>query len=702
MPPLWKSPYSRIALWALAVRDAYVVLLPLTFFGVAATLLQNLPGRALQAWVARVLGPTWDNLLATILSATYGVFGLTLAVVVGMQIARRLRPLDGTEPLPAQWAGISALVNFMLWVLARDGEVVEALGYGSMLTGMLIGIATPEMLRHTARWPLFRLANLRYDSDSLFYHAIRLSVPIIVNGVAVLVLALALRSVEAPTWQPFAALPEWANQHGDGVWVLSIVAILLNQTLWFLGIHGSEFGDRYAEQLYTPVGAPYDPHLAWHQLVDGCVNLGGSGATLGLLFALLIVAREGPQRRIAQFSLLPSIFNVNELLIYGVPIALNPIYLVPFVLAPLTLTLMSVAAVQSGLMPVLPVDLPWSMPPLLSGYLLTGSWVGPAFQLLAMGVSTAIYLPFARRAEAQRLTQRALAFAQATDAILADASHRLPAIERNDHVGVVARGLLDDLRHDLGTPALALAYQPKHNREGAAVGVEALLRWTHRRHGPIAPELALKLADEGGLTQSLGLWVMSEACSQKARLNALGLSGVRMAINISPGQLAHAELAGQIAGCLASNRLQSDEIELEITEGQPIPPGRRVDDTLHALVSMGVRLAMDDFGMGYSSLLHMRRFRIHVIKIDGSLTRDVLTNSTSADIIRTIATLGRAQQVEVVAEYVDNMPQRDALAALGCEVFQGYLHSPPLAPAACIEYLCRHRPLQAETAALST
>ena len=99
---------------------------------------------------------------------------------------------------------------------------------------------------------------------------------------------------------------------------------------------------------------------------------------------------------------------------------------------------------------------------------------------------------------------------------------------------------------------------------------------------------------------------------------------------------------------------------------------------------------MDDFGMGYSSLLHLRRFRIHSIKIDGSLTRDVLSNKTNAEIIRAITSLGMSCQVEIVAEFIETLAQRDALAEMGCDVFQGYYHSPPLTESECLTYFGRH------------
>lgn len=105
----------------------------------------------------------------------------------------------------------------------------------------------------------------------------------------------------------------------------------------------------------------------------------------------------------------------------------------------------------------------------------------------------------------------------------------------------------------------------------------------------------------------------------------------------------------------------------------------------------GVRLSMDDFGMGYSSLLHLRRFGIHSIKIDGSLTRDLQGNPANADIIRAICALGKARQVEVVAEFVETREQMQALIDMGCDVFQGYLYSPPLTEAACLEYFERCR-----------
>ncbi|WP_088284190.1 EAL domain-containing protein [Ideonella sp. A 288] len=683
---------NRSQLWAIAVRDSFVALLPLTIFGTAAVLLGNLPIPGWSEWLTRLLGTGWQAATQGVVQGTYGIFGLALAMVLSSQLARRMPVPQGEEPLLPLLAGISAMANFMLVLVVSEGPDIAALGHASMLLGIAVGIATPELLRALAARRSMRWMALGYESAPLFYHATRLTPAMVVAGLAAMLVAEAVVALPAPGTQWLSGLAPAINRWMDADWLLTSAAVLINQGLWFAGIHGGKVLDQLGPQVFGAPGAAFDPALAWRPLIDNFVLLGGTGATLGLMVALFIVAREGPHRRVAQMSVLPSIFNINELLIFGLPIALNPMFLLPFLLAPLALAWLSLAAVHAGLVPLHNVAVPWTTPPLLSGYLITGSWRGVALQAAGLLLSTLIYLPFARRVEAQRLRSQADALQSASEAIVAQGQRHVSSLRRNDEVGLIARGLFADLARDIGSPALALAFQPKHDRSGAAVGVEALLRWTHPRHGPIRADVAVTLAEDGDLIRRLGAWVLDEACARKAQWNALGLSRIRMAINVSPLQLLDPQLPAQLAFCLAQHRLSPGEIELEITESHAVPAGQGVDDNLGQIVAMGVTLAMDDFGMGYSSLLHLRRFPVHAIKIDGSLTRDVLHNPICGDIIATITAFGRAQQVEVVAEFVETAEQQEALAALGCDVFQGYLHSAPLPSAACVDYLLAHAP----------
>ncbi|MBK1687896.1 EAL domain-containing protein [Rubrivivax gelatinosus] len=677
--PAVPTSYTKLTTgWAEAIRDAFVVLLPLTLFGVCATVVAQLPFPAVRSWLDAGLGPGWAAVADDIRRSTWGVFGLALAVVLAAMLAQRAPRQALVEPLPAVWVAISALLNFML----LHGAAGPSLGSASLLAGIAVGLSTPTLLRRLADWRLLRRFATGYDSAPAFFHAARLTLPVIVLGLGFKAAAELLRRLplSAAGWPEL--LQRELGPRLDADWLLTPLLMLLHQLLWFFGVHGgtviqSSFG---AWLTYSPDPLMHDRVLM--PLVVSFVQLGGAGATLGLLVAMTIVARDGPTRRLAQLSWLPALFNVNELLLFGLPLVLNRRFLLPFVLVPLLLTLPPLVALHAGWLTLLPVRVPWTTPVLLSGWWLTGSWVGVALQLFGLLVSTLVYLPFVRRFEAERQARRLAEFRGAGAAILAGA-----ALGRADHVGVIARGLLHDLERAIGTPSLWLAYQPQHGLDGRPVGVEALLRWSHPSYGPVRTDVVIALAERGGLIARLGEWVLDEACARKADWNTRGLGALTMSVNVSPLQLGEPGLAPAVARVLQRHALKPGDVELEITESHGIPAGEAADRNLAALDALGVRLAMDDFGMGHASLLHLKRFRVAAIKVDGSLSRDVLSHPVSADIIRAITTLGHSRGARVIAEFVETSEQRECLAALGCDVFQGYLYSRALPAGECLAYL---------------
>ncbi len=683
-----KKILHRTTLWVLAIRDSFVVLLPITFIGVLAIVLWKLPFPAVRGLLFDIFGPGWLERIHSIVMVVDSVFGLALSVVLSIRLARLLAADQEDDLLPQAWVGMAALVNFTLCVMVSGSPSIRALGRdSSVLLGLFIGLSTPELLRLLT--PMFRIEP-DYDSNPTFYFALGMIPPCAILSFAVVLGAEAAMALPPLNMPWLAGLPDAIANRADGDWLLSVIAVLLSHVLWLVGIHGATVLGDHMQALFSATAL-----VPWKRLIDVFALLGGSGAALGLVAALLIVSREGPFRRLAVISIVPSFFNVSELLIFGLPIALNPVFWLPFLLAPLVLTLLALTAVHTGFIALYDFTVPWTTPPFLSGYLVTHSWRGPAVQMLGLVVSTLIYLPFVRWAEARRVRGQTEAVDAVIGAIGAHGVAYLRSVPRNSQAGLVARSLLAELKQDIGTAAVTLVFQPKHAHLGGPVGVEALLRWQHKRHGPIRADVAVALAEEGGLIGRLGGWILEQACARKAEWNRHGLTHITMAINVSPLQLDDPQLPSVLADCLARYQLSPREIELEITESHAIAANMVVDRNLAKIVDMGVALAMDDFGMGYSSLLHMRRFVIHTIKIDGSLTRDVLTNPISRDIIRTIAALGRTRHVEVVAEFVETSEQRDTLGALGCDVFQGYLYSAPLAGPACVHYLlsaCPSRP----------
>lgn len=681
---------KRGRLWVIAVRDSFVTLIPITLFGVIAILLRDFPLPAYQATMAELFSPHWQGPLRLILDATHGIFGLMLCVLVAIHVIHRIKQHAG-EKIPHIVAGISGLTNFMIFVAAQGPLNAHSLGHDAIFVGIGVGILTAEVLRWAAGSRFLKLANMPYDTESNFYHALRLTTPVIFTGLVITLCAFGFKALPPLPLDLWHDLVELAQRHGAGAWWLTGIAALLNQIFWFLGAHGSHFLDTYAAALFAPWETRFDGTLASRPMFNTFVLLGGSGATLGLLLAISIAVKGGPSRKLMQFSILPGIFNINETILYGLPVVLNPAYLFPFMVVPLLLTMITLGSFSLGLVELQAPPIPWTTPPLISGWLLTGSWRGAALQFVELCLSTAIYLPFVRKVEAQRLLKQSRSLAETTDAILSEGRVRVPIASRQDQVGLIARGLLSDLRSDLNNDVFQLAYQPKHALDGRVVGVEALLRWPHARHGALSPAIAVTLAEDSGDIHQLGRWVLEQACACKARWNKLGFGEINIAVNVSPLQLTDSQFVPRLTSILKRHGLAPDEIELEITESQHIPDSTVVDTALRELSVLGIRLSMDDFGMGYSSLLHLRRFHVHAIKIDGTLTRDVLSNTTSADIIRTIATLGRSQKIDVIAEFVETEAQRDRLAELGCDCFQGYFHSPALYENACLDYFRRHR-----------
>ncbi|MBI1394842.1 MAG: EAL domain-containing protein [Betaproteobacteria bacterium] len=243
-------------------------------------------------------------------------------------------------------------------------------------------------------------------------------------------------------------------------------------------------------------------------------------------------------------------------------------------------------------------------------------------------------------------------------------------------------------RHDLET-ALRLAldrdefvlyYQPQVDiASGRLAGVEALLRWRHPKKGIVLPSTFIEVAEETGLIEAIGLWVLRNACEQCKAWQDRGYPAVRVAVNVSARQFTHpTEFARNVQRTLARTGLDPTCLELEMTESVI---WRTADDSVQAfrrLGKLGTRLAVDDFGTGYSSLSNLKQLPIDTLKIDRSFVRDVDSDKDSDVIIATIIGMAHSLDLRVTAEGVENLGQLSALKRLGCDEYQGFLFNKPV------------------------
>ncbi len=225
---------------------------------------------------------------------------------------------------------------------------------------------------------------------------------------------------------------------------------------------------------------------------------------------------------------------------------------------------------------------------------------------------------------------------------------------------------------------LWVAFQPLFGRrEGEIVGAEALVRWTHPRRGPISPAHFVPIAESSGLIEALGDVVLRRACQMGARW-----PGHTIAVNISPAQLRNPTFAERIFAILKETGMRPQDLEIEITESILLDDELAASDAIHSFRRAGIKIALDDFGTGYSSLNYLKRYPVDRIKIDRSFISQLSHGGTSVAIVQALVTLAHALDIEVTAEGVETDEQHRVLAAMGCNTFQGYLFSLPLAPAA--------------------
>jgi diguanylate cyclase (GGDEF)-like protein/PAS domain S-box-containing protein len=235
------------------------------------------------------------------------------------------------------------------------------------------------------------------------------------------------------------------------------------------------------------------------------------------------------------------------------------------------------------------------------------------------------------------------------------------------------RALELDLRRAFAAGDFEIYYQPLVDLNSNAVtGCEALLRWNHPMRGMVSPAEFIPLAEETGLINELGEWVLGKACADAVSWP----DHVILAVNVSPVQFKSKTLALKVVAALAKSGLSPNRLELEITEAVLIRDDEEALTTLHQLRQIGVRISLDDFGTGYSSLSYLQRFPFDKIKIDRSFVNDLCSTGGSSPIVQAVVNMALAQSMSTTAEGVETEAQREILRDLGCTQMQGFLFSP--------------------------
>lgn len=685
-----------------SLRKGFISIIPLILIGSFALLIMSLPIPAYQALMVEMFGSQWKNILIYIRDGTSNILSLVMVISISYAYVVEARERRGYAVNPLIVALIALGSFIAITGISKDSFSMTSFGVNGIFVAMLVAITSSMLFLKLSSMNLFQMRAFTDGASASFNYALTSIFP---GSLTIIVFA----SIN----QLLHSFLEISNIHiffsdivvyifatvesSEGI---AFLFILFVHIFWFFGIHGSNVLEPVTQSILIPALESNQLALLQGQLptevftkpfFNAFTLMGGCGTTLALMLAILVFGKYENQRRLAKMSFLPVVFNINELLVFGIPIVFNFSLLLPFLLVPVILTTISYFAIISGLVPYTNQAVEWTTPIFLSGYVATGSIKGSILQLVNLIVAMLCYLPFIKLAEnvsnmhmKNNLNKVASLFQQGEERGVT-----YTMLNRYDSVGNVARFLVVNLKEDLQKGNLSLFYQPQVNFRGEVCGLEALLRWEYGSYGYMYPPLVISLAEEAQMLDELGYWILDTACRDLKKMDDHGLAHLTVAVNISAAQIENDMFIDNVKAIINKYQIHPQNLEIEITEQMALGNSERISSRILALKELGVKLAMDDFGMGHSSLMYLKEYQFDTIKLDGSLVREVVSNQNCRNIISSIVSLGNSLHYSVIAEYVESTDQRHLLHELGCDLYQGYLYSKPLPYEQAIEYILK-------------
>ncbi len=531
---------------------------------------------------------------------------------------------------------------------------------------------------------IYRLKQFRIfrgsERDSVIDSSVNMMSGAVVSIATMILISQALYFVYKVAVLPFDLMPSLdPTSFVDG-----FIYELLRGLFWSVGINGHNVLHMYKAELYDITVMNIS---AWHNFglelniistnfYDFFTGIGGSGNLLSLVICMLLFAKSDGYKVLAKASLILCIFNVNEPVLYGVPVIFNPIMIIPFLVAPAIGFVVAYGAMYFGIVPPLSDIQSWLMPPILSGYMATGGAVsGAVLQIVIIAIGVAVYYPFFKVMDKRNLgigvsdvfSNRLFT----SDEI--EVKTRLTSFIPSLHQNLKAQKEIERLQAE---GEFLLYFQPQVDvKTNKVISFETLIRYQNNE-GKILPPTFLAAFRQLGLMPDLDFWVFDKALRAGERFSQEN-QHVKLSINISPDTVLSKNFVSKIKAHIEESTLSFSQIEIEITEEllvQNEVDVARVIDQLHEL---GIAVALDDFGTGYSSLAYLSRFDFDKVKIDRTLVLN-LDTQRGRDLFSLAVQLGKISNAEIVVEGVEELKEVEFVSSVGVRYIQGYYYYRPM------------------------
>lgn len=667
--------------FVLAMRRGLLLCIPFLIIGSFCIVFTSFPIPEYQEWIKTVAGGWIYNAIMWIYNATMG--SVTLFVILAISYSYGNKA-DHDE---LGFYMLTGIVSYIVFATEDISDISFTIFDSTWLfTGIIVAISSCLLFRRFYALSKKSVKN-KYQNgvDMDFRNTVLVILP--VTGVVLLFAAVKLILVQGVGIN-IQNIGSYLMMHlfdmiGTGLFG-AVVFVFLIHIMWFFGIHGSNMLSMVSEQLFehgmlenmaSVASGGAAMHIFTKTFFDVFVLMGGSGATLCLLLAMLL-RKKKKDKTLFKVSIIPAIFNINEIVLFGLPVVFNPIMLIPFISVPLVLMGISALVIYLGIVPIPSVQVTWTTPVLFSGYLCTGSMAGAILQAVLLAVGAAIYTPFIKLSEVyyDRMLQKN---------ILSLIKEMQECEEKGERIALktgprskrdIVKMLTKDLRTAIAKDEIMLYYQPQVMNDGSIYGVEALLRWKHPVAGYLYPPLVIELARQDNLLDELGIILIEKAARDLEHLAQQFTKPIHMSVNISPVQFESDTFCGKVKEILEKYDIKNCTMCFEVTEQLALATTGIVSQRIEELRKMGIPFHMDDFGMGHSSMKYLQNNEFEAVKLDGSLVREMLDNTRSQEIISGIQQMALPLNYELIAEYVETKEQKNVLEGLGCHIYQGALY----------------------------
>lgn len=679
--------YSSLTIQA--IQESLIMIFPVIMIGAFALVLRSFPISGYQGFIQTFAGGVIDQFLQYLNSATFQLLSIYMTISLSFCYIGK-RGTSGASPLGAIF---SSLITFCLFsgILSDTFTFDQAFGVNALFTAIVSTLAASSLYCFLLQKIRIQLRFFTSGAGDNYHDMLKHIIPIAIigSGAAMINLLFHLIFGVSSLQEVYVlALNKLFSSVGIN-FSSAFLYIFMVHFLWFFGIHGGNSLQAVCNDVFEPafemnvaaVNAGGIPTEIYSKpFFDIFVIMGGCGSTLCLLLAILLFEKGRGMRNLAKFAIVPSIFNINELIVFGVPIVFNPIMLIPFFLTPIANLIISTAAMKLGLVPLVTYPVEWTTPIFLGGFYATGSIAGSFLQAVNLCVGAMIYRPFIRLMDKENKRNSMERIRLLINILNRSEDTRVPVtlLSMRGDAGNTAKLLGDELEHNFLAERPPMFYQPQYNEKNHCMGAEALLRWEHPLYGIIHPPLTIKLLEELSLLTKAEIHILKTVFEDMDSIKEVWGESVKISVNVTGNTIPSDDYEASLAELAKTYPMHVKNIMLEITEQASMQIDTELTERLQRIKAMGYRLGIDDFSMGNTSVKYLKTNVFDMIKLDGSLTQDLLKNERSVGIIKTLVTMAEEFQIQILAEYVETEEQQRMLEKLGCYMYQGHLYSPAI------------------------